>query len=845
MIYHIEEQVRRLWYLLAAVLFLISFMAVQGQSYMINEIAPVNEHFADEYGEFDDWIELYNGDENPVWLDEVYLTDDFDEPLKWKIDGPYKMQPGGFLILWLDGQTHQGAFHAPFKLKSGGEQIAITQLIGDEIVWIDSLTFGPVLLNTSLGRIFDGSPQFALLSGITHGYSNNGTLRYLDAPDIQPEGKVIEGDQEITITTKDATSTIYYTIDGTDPTKQSALYDGPFHIDSTLQVNAKVFLPGYSGAVSRASYILKPPGHLPVLSLELSRENLFDDKKGIYVQGTNGVAGYCVDYPANWNQDWEKPGRITMYEPNGLKAFSVNTGIQIGGGCSRGLNMKSFNLYFRNKYGDPFIPYQIFPGSDIREFHRLKIRNAGTDNGSMMLRDGLNQVLLRNEIDLDLMDYRLAALYLNSEFWGMYGIREFINEDYINSHYGYKEDEYDLIKSPFSWIDIKVGNDSAYRELYKFIESNDLSDDANFSLIDELIDINEYINYNIAQIYLANYDWPSINTYIWKPHKEGKWRWIFFDTDGSTNFDLFYDTYPSYNSLMHATIPMFDQWPNSEESTLFLRKLLENDGFRYEFAQRACSYMELLFNPARVDQITDSVADLIDPFVDETLEKWGENIPELGWGRAMGGSREKWEENIQLYKDFFVERPFYMRKYIGEYCRFEGTYKLTLNLDQNSHGKVYVNSNQKELPFGFSAEYFKNIPLRLSAKADEGYAFYKWQEIDDSNPLIDLIASEDLTLTPMFIPATSVQGFENPGIKVYPNPNKGIIHVQFGQLSGARAHLQIFNAAGQMVLNETIHHVRERDIWQFELSNLRDGVYTVKVYSGQVQKVEQVILIRD
>ena len=119
MIYHIEEQVRRLWYLLAAVLFLISFMAVQGQSYMINEIAPVNEHFADEYGEFDDWIELYNGDENPVWLDEVYLTDDFDEPLKWKIDGPYKMQPGGFLILWLDGQTHQGAFQPPIEQSAG------------------------------------------------------------------------------------------------------------------------------------------------------------------------------------------------------------------------------------------------------------------------------------------------------------------------------------------------------------------------------------------------------------------------------------------------------------------------------------------------------------------------------------------------------------------------------------------------------------------------------------------------------------------------------------------------------------------------------------------------------
>ncbi len=133
---------------------------------MINEIAPINDHFADEYGEFDDWIEIYNADVNTVWLDDIYLTDDFDEPLKWKIDGPYKMQPGGFLVIWCDGQIHQGELHAPFKLKSGGEQIAITQVIGEDIVWIDSLTFGQVLPNTSLGRISDGNPNFTLINAI-------------------------------------------------------------------------------------------------------------------------------------------------------------------------------------------------------------------------------------------------------------------------------------------------------------------------------------------------------------------------------------------------------------------------------------------------------------------------------------------------------------------------------------------------------------------------------------------------------------------------------------------------------------------------------------------------------
>ncbi len=161
--------------------------------------------------------------------------------------------------------------------------------------------------------------------------------------------------------------------------------------------------------------------------------------------------------------------------------------------------------------------------------------------------------------------------------------------------------------------------------------------------------------------------------------------------------------------------------------------------------------------------------------MDETLDKWGENIPELGWGQAMGGSREKWEENIQLYKDFFVERPFYMKKFIAEYCRFQGSYRLNLGTDQNTRGKVYVNSNRKELPNGFAADYFQNVPLKLYAQADEGYAFHKWLEIDDPNPEIDFIASEDRTLTPLFIQANSVRVYENPAMKIYPNPSSGNI----------------------------------------------------------------------
>ncbi len=644
-------------------------------SLFINEISPTNFQFADEFGDMDDWIELYNAGTSAINIEGLYITDDLNNPLRWQIGIPCEISPGGFAIIWLDGEPEQGGLHAPFKISSGGEQIGITQFKDGKVNWIDSLSFGSIPKYSALGRKADGSDTFYLFGDITPGHTNNEARLYLVPPLIRPSGKILDNALEVTISSPDTNVTIYYTLDGNEPDTTSLLYTGKILIDNSTQITAKAFKTGYIGFPSKETYINKIESELPVLSLEMKNKDLFDDETGIYVKGTNGITGHCLDYPANWNQDWEKPCTISMFEPDDSLAFKVNAGIKIGGGCSRGYNMKGFNVFLRKRYGDEFIPYRIFTNSEIDEYYRIKIRNAGSDFGSMMLRDGINQLLLYNKTDIDLMNYRPAVLYINGEFWGLYGIREFFNEHYIMSHYGYQEDEIDMIKSPFSvWSEIKAGDDISFNDLYNFVRDNDLSIEENYRIISELIDIDEYINYNVAEIYYANYDWPAINNSIWKPKNNGKWRWMLSDTDGSTNFDLWYDTYPSYNSLEHATIPFSDTWPNSEKSTVLLRKLLENENFKNEFIQRTYTFIETVFNPERVNRITDSMVNLINPVMDFHLDKWGVNIPQLGWGRTMEGSREEWEENIQDYKDFFAERPYYMIQHINEYFNPDGIF---------------------------------------------------------------------------------------------------------------------------------------------------------------------------
>ncbi len=811
----------------------------------INEIAPINDTFEDEFEETDDWIELYNGDSLSLYLDDIYFTDDFTNPLKWQLIGPFLLPAGGYFTIWMDGDEEQGVLHASFKLKSGGEQIGMVQLINNEVLWLDSISFGAVPAGATFGRRHDGQGDLVLLGEATPRSSNDNAGLYLSAPVIEPPGGVFEISQVISISAPDSMSQVFYTNDGSDPTESSILYTGSFSTDTTLQITAKAFLPGFSGAASRESFIARPPGELPILSLELAGKDLFDDQYGIYVKGSNGITGYCVNYEANWNRDWEKRGRISMFEPNGSLAFRYNAGVKIGGGCSRGLNMKGFNLFFRERYGDPAIDFPVFPGSEINRYYRIKIRNAGDDYQSMMFRDGLNQMLLRDKLDLDLMNYRPAVLYLNGIFWGIYELREHFNEDYIFSHHGFKEEEIDMIKNPFSnWSEIKVGNDSAFQELYAFIETHDLSISENYQFIEGQIDINEYINYHIAEIYLANYDWPSINNAIWRPRNGGKWRWMLFDTDGSANFETYFETEPSYNSMEHATIPMFDAWPNSEASTLFLRKLLGNEGFRNEFVQRTCTFMELIFDPGRVALFTDSIAELLDPYVDQHLGLWGENNPELGWGRSMGGSRERWEENKQNYKSFFVDRPDYMVQHINSYCGLEGTYELNLDFHRNSHGTVFIHSNQMQLPYQFNNTYFRNIPMKLTAVPDDGYSFYKWEEIDDSNPDIIFTGNLDATLTPIFTPSLTLPEDQIQAFNIYPNPTNGLIHIELLYGSNELANGTVLNAYGQIVKKFRLDdHMSGFNI-QIDLSDLQDGVYYINIASNNADLTHKIILIR-
>jgi len=123
----------------------------------INEFMASNTStLQDEYGEYDDWIEIFNPNPDTVDLSSFFISDNFSQPQKHQFvnqNDTLKISPYGFLLLWADGTPSQGALHLNFKLSGSGEVIA---LYDTSLTLIDSIVFGNQTNDVSFGRYPDG-----------------------------------------------------------------------------------------------------------------------------------------------------------------------------------------------------------------------------------------------------------------------------------------------------------------------------------------------------------------------------------------------------------------------------------------------------------------------------------------------------------------------------------------------------------------------------------------------------------------------------------------------------------------------------------------------------------------
>lgn len=148
------------------------FLESSGALLKINEFMAKNDTtIADEYGDYGDWIELYNADTAPVYLGDKYLTDDLGDRNKWKMPDMY-LSSRDFVLFWADDDPEKGSFHTNFKLSASGEEIGIYDASNTGYAPLDTIIFGPQQTHISQGRYADGEDEWRYYTIPTPGLSN-------------------------------------------------------------------------------------------------------------------------------------------------------------------------------------------------------------------------------------------------------------------------------------------------------------------------------------------------------------------------------------------------------------------------------------------------------------------------------------------------------------------------------------------------------------------------------------------------------------------------------------------------------------------------------------------------
>ena len=489
-----------------------------------------------------------------------------------------------------------------------------------------------------------------------------------------------------------------------------------------------------SKIVGQTFFINEPQTTFPVLSIGITSSILFDPETGLYVKGPNANDSIWKLEGANFWSRKEVKINTELFEANGEQKFNSETGFRLFGGMSRLFPQKSMTIIARDHYGKKRIRYPVFGKKGLNKYKFLVLRNSGSDWGRSHFRDALMSSLL-DGWDIEKQEYRPAHLYLNGDYWGIYNIREKVNRYFIADHAEVDKDSIDLIEHRMT---LKRGSTRHYRKMLNFLSTNSLSDPQNYAYIQSQMDVENFMNYQIAQIYFDNSD-AGGNIKFWRPQKpDGRWRWIMYDTDWG--FGLHSASAYKSNSLAFHTEAEGPSWPNPPWSTFLLRKLLENPEFEAQFVTRFADHLNSSFNSTKVIQKIDEFYAILLPEMPRHLERW--NLKEGAWNY-----------HVDVMRKFALNRPYHVRMHLME--KFKTGRLIEVNASTTEGGQILINDLVKITADGFSGKYFENYPIHLKAIPSFGHRFSHWEGIEIGNELeatIDLKNEIALNIKAVFEP---------------------------------------------------------------------------------------------
>lgn len=563
----------------------------------------------------------------------------------------------------------------------------------------------------------------AALAGLLRWVVREPAVRFSEEEAFQEEAF------ELTLRCGLSGGTIRYTLDGSDPTMQSRIYEGPIPIEAGLPekvtvVKAAVFQNGEPGKICTQTYFVgKGVSELfdvMVVSLSADEKVLYDEETGI-------LANYGEE---GENGEWDRPAYVEFYEPDGTRMLAQGTGIAISGHGSREFAQKSFKLISDSVYDPehPTFEYDFFEtdmaGNEKgQSYNRLVLRNGGSDHEGTMLKWNVVSRLGKDS-GMVCAGARPGILFLNGSYYGIIQLQEKYTRYNIAHAIGAQKD--DIEKYEPNEI-----NSARFGGYYNQLRQ-DLNDPKRMESLERQVDMTDMLKHYAVNLIMNNVDWPYHNFLSWKcaetsssAYGDGKVRFFLYDLDAVYQDTTGYEVPDEFAYLMEEPV---------EDATDTLYLLMQSELYRTRFVNLVCDLTATVYQEDHVLRL-----------IEEEDEKLAGSM-ELYYTEE---ERMRQQAAVDRMKEAAEESGIRVHEGLQEYLKAADPYTLRLELPDG----IQVSFSEIRLKGGesYTGTYYHNYPLTLTAEPENGQEFYGWLVNGEEVRTAELLLDESCTADEMYI----------------------------------------------------------------------------------------------
>lgn len=594
----------------------------------------INEIYA--IGDGPDWVELHNTSKEALDLSGMGLSDNPAKPRKWQFPEGAKIRAGGYAVIALTGAATEAVAWE-------GEQAASTEFKADYTADFALSEGEMVCLSSAAGKLLDRVKLYEQRRGVSVGRAEgHDGYRYFTEPtpgkanakqsyggltsDVAfsvPPGVVREKEISLELSS-DPGATVYYTTDGSEPTARSNRYTGPIPLKGNAFIKAvaaeedKVPAP-----VATVTYIFGPH-NLRLVSV-MGKASQLSGEKGVL---NTGAKTECPVY-------------VEIYEPDGDKLVGQNCVLELIGHHSRiNYAQKSFKLTAKRETGDTRFRARLFTNREYDRVKSIVLRAGGQDVEQTKMRDS---VLTALAADTSVMyqETEVCVVYINGQYWGLYNMREHVDTHSIAQFEGWTDPD---------GVVLGEGTGEStheYQQMLKWVNSHNLSKDSNIEQLRQMLDIENYLDYVILEMYTDNQDMNNVRFYC-SPREDPRFKWILFDLDLSFQLDR-----NNVGDWFRDTVGTI-----TTQTTAPFKQLMTNDSVREYFLTRMGALLATTLSPENVTAKIDARANLIEDEIKRNCKRWN-------WKKSA------WERYVSEMKQYAQRRPGLL---IKDLCK---TFKLS------------------------------------------------------------------------------------------------------------------------------------------------------------------------